>query len=139
YRIELGEIEATLKSHAGVREAVVIAREDVPGDKRVTAYVVADTGRELRVPELRGHLEDALPEYMIPSAFVVMEQLPLLPNGKVDRRSLPAPGDGRAGSDAAAVAPRDHLEARLVEIWESVLRLSSIGIRDNFFSLGGNS
>src|SRR5262249_15156578 len=137
FRIELGEIEATLLRHPGVRQAVVLAREEEAGERRLVAYVV---GRGAVVPEaseLRHHLKQSLPEYMVPSAFVALERLPLTPNRKVDSRALPAP-EGRLEA-AAYVAPRTPTEQVLGSIWADVLRLDRVGIHDNFFDLGGHS
>ncbi len=142
YRIELGEIEAALEQHPAVRAAVVLVREDVPGDHRLTAYVVAGDGAAPRSGELRRHLRAKLPEYMVPSAFVVLAELPLLPNGKVDRKSLPAPlapeGE-RLETPAAFTAPRGRLEGAVSEIWRAVLNRERVGVHDNFFDLGGHS
>ncbi|HYN21699.1 MAG TPA: condensation domain-containing protein, partial [Thermoanaerobaculia bacterium] len=135
FRIELGEIEAALANHASVKEAVVVAREDRPGDKRLVAYL---TGDELNLTDLRRHLSSFLPEYMVPSAFVVLPALPLSPNGKVDRKALPAP-DTAAPADREFVAPRTPLEEHLAELWRAPLDLERIGIHDDFFALGGNS
>jgi thioesterase domain-containing protein/acyl carrier protein len=137
FRIELGEIEVALSQHPGVREAVVVAREDAPGQKRLVAYVV---GREA-MPEssdLRGFLKEKLPEYMVPSAFVALKALPLTPNGKVDRKALPAP-QGRPELEEGYVAPRTPTEEVLSRIWAQVLRLDRVGVHDNFFELGGHS
>ncbi|HWN42523.1 MAG TPA: amino acid adenylation domain-containing protein [Thermoanaerobaculia bacterium] len=135
YRIELGEIEAALEQHPAVRAAVVIVREDTPGDQRLTAYVVgtAPSG------ELRRHLRASLPEYMVPSAFVVLPKLPLLPNGKVDRKSLPAPETERPELAATFIAPKSRLEGVISEAWRSVLGIERVGVHDNFFDLGGHS
>jgi len=136
YRIELGEIEHALSRQAGVREAVVLCREDSPGDKRLVAYVVAESAVS---PEaLRTGLKDRLPDYMVPSAFVVLESLPLTPNGKVDRSALPAP-EGERQLDGVYVAPGSELERRIAAIWCEVLGVDRVGIDDNFFELGGNS
>ncbi|MGB8508242.1 MAG: amino acid adenylation domain-containing protein, partial [Pyrinomonadaceae bacterium] len=134
YRIELGEVEAALAKHESVREAVVVVREEET-EKQLIAYVVGATSRG----ELRRHLAGELPEYMIPTAFVMLEQMPLTPNGKVDRKALPAPDASRAGSDDAYVAPRSPVEEMLVQIWSDVLRLKRVGVHDNFFALGGHS
>ncbi|MFL6196328.1 MAG: amino acid adenylation domain-containing protein, partial [Thermoanaerobaculia bacterium] len=133
YRIELGEIEAALEQHPGVRAAIVIVREDAPGDQRLTAYVV---GGETS-GELRRHLRVKLPEYMVPSAYVTLAELPLLPNGKVDRKALPAP-EATAAS-RGFVAPEGPVEELLAEVWAEVLKLERVGARDNFFDLGGHS
>jgi polyketide synthase PksJ len=138
FRIELGEIESRLQGHAQVQEAVVLAREDAPGDKRLVAYVVGVSGEPPSGSELRRYLQGVLPEYMVPSAFVGLERFPLSPNGKVDRRALPAP-EGERQVAEAYVAPRSDLEHRIAEIWRAVLQLEEVGVRDNFFDLGGHS
>jgi len=135
FRIELGEIEAVLGQHPAVREAVVLAREDAPGEKRLVAYLVADCTAD----ELRRYLKDKLPEYMAPAAVVLLKALPVAPNGKVDRRALPAPDRSRSELEKAFVAPRDGLELQLAHIWEEVLGVQPVGVRDNFFELGGHS
>jgi amino acid adenylation domain-containing protein len=135
FRIELGEIEAALGQHPAVREAVVLAREDAPTEKRLVAYVVADSTAD----ELRRFLKDKLPEYMVPAVVVLLEALPVTPNGKVDRRALPAPDRSRPELEIAFVAPRDDLELQLAQIWEEVLGVRPVGVRDNFFELGGHS
>ena len=135
FRIELGEIEAALGRHPAVREAVVLAREDAPGEKRLVAYAVADTTTD----ELRRFLKEKLPEFMVPAVVVLLEALPVTPNGKVDRRALPAPDRSRPELEKAFIAPRDDLELQLAHIWEEVLGVRPVGVRDNFFELGGNS
>jgi amino acid adenylation domain-containing protein len=135
FRIELGEIETVLGQHPAVREAVVLAREDAPGEKRLVAYVVADSSAD----ELRCFLKDKLPEYMVPAVVVLLEALPVTPNGKVDRRALPAPDRSRPDLEKAFVAPRDDIELQLARIWEEVLGVRPVGVRDNFFELGGHS
>jgi amino acid adenylation domain-containing protein len=137
YRIELGEIEAALLSHAGVAQAVVVAREDEPGDKRLVAYVVGSGTAAPDVSALRSHLQARLPEYMAPSWFVVLDALPLTANGKVDRRALPAP-EGRS-EIGHYVAPRTPVEEALCTIWCEVLKVDPVGVNDNFFALGGHS
>ena len=136
YRIELGEIESTISQHDQVREAVVLAREDVPGDRRLVGYVLSDA--EIDVAELKTYLGKSLPDYMVPKAYVVLEAFPLTPNGKVDKRSLPAPDDG-AVSKKEFVAPRNDTEETLCQIWGEVLGLERVGVTDNFFDLGGHS
>ena len=135
FRIEPGEIEAELAAHPGVREAVVVVREDVPGQKRLVAYVAARDGVD--AARLRAHLQARLPEYMVPAAFGLLDALPLSPNGKVDRRALPAPE--WSGADEGFVAPRTPAEVALAGIWADVLRLERVGVNDNFFELGGDS
>ncbi|WP_363797076.1 amino acid adenylation domain-containing protein [Lysobacter firmicutimachus] len=138
YRIELGEIEARLAEVEGVREAVVIAREDVPGDKRLVAYWVGEAGTALEPAELRARLGAALPDYMLPGAFVPLEALPLTPNGKLDRKALPAP-DGLAFVHRAYEATIGEIETTLAQIWCELLGLERVGRQDNFFELGGHS
>lgn len=137
YRIELGEIEAQLSRHAQVKEVVVLAREDEPGEKRLVAYVTAREG-ELSIETLRAQLQGMLPEYMVPSAYVVLAQLPLTPNGKVDRKQLPAP-DGSAQVRGEYEAPQGELECTLAQIWQTLLRVERVSRHDNFFELGGHS
>ena len=138
YRIELGEIEFVLCQHPGVGEAVVVAREDVPGDKRLVAYLVA-ASQNSSVSEISGFLKAKLPEYMIPSIFMFLDALPLTPSGKLDRKSLPAPDRNRDGLEQTYVAPRDNVEYRLAKIWEDILGVRPIGVTDNFFESGGHS
>jgi amino acid adenylation domain-containing protein/non-ribosomal peptide synthase protein (TIGR01720 family) len=149
FRIELGEIEARLLMHSMIREAVVIAREDRPGDKRLVAYLVKDDGcsplslegkgegAEVHDEPLRAWLRETLPEYMLPSAFLFLDALPLTPNGKLDRKALPAPE--RDALDSRFAPPRNEVEATLARIWSEVLGAKRISIDDNFFSLGGDS
>jgi len=137
-RIELGEIEAKLNACTGVREAVVLAREDQPGDKRLVAYVIAQEGQALTALELRSQLQPLLPEYMVPGAFVVLDKLPLTPNGKVDRKALPAP-DGQAVAAREYEAPQGEAEAAIAAVWCELLGVERVGRHDNFFELGGHS
>jgi aspartate racemase len=139
FRIELGEIEATLSQHPGVRQNVIIAREDTPNEKRLVAYLVPKGETAPSVSELHHFLREKLPEHMVPTAFVTLEALPLTPNGKVNRRALPAPDTARPELEKAFVIPRDTLEVQLVKIWEEILGVQVIGVRDNFFDLGGHS
>jgi len=139
FRIELGEIEAVLGQHEAVNAVTVIAREDVPGERRLVAYVAAAAGADALTTNLRNYLKERLPDYMIPSAFVSMPQLPLTPNGKVDRGALPAPEVTRPELGSAYVAPRNEVEEALAMIWEHVLGVERVGVGDNFFELGGDS
>ncbi|MDT7718309.1 MAG: hypothetical protein QOH09_4301, partial [Pseudonocardiales bacterium] len=138
FRIEPGEIEALLRQAPKVADAVVIAREDQPGRKRLVAYVVPLSGPVPTSSELRALVAGSLPEYMVPSAFVVLGSFPLSPNGKLDRRALPAPDVGVAGH-AGYVAPRTHTERALAGIWGRVLGLERVGVEDDFFAFGGDS
>ncbi|HST62734.1 MAG TPA: amino acid adenylation domain-containing protein, partial [Longimicrobium sp.] len=134
FRVEPGEIEARLAEHAGVREAVVLVREDVPGEKRLVAYVVGDADAET----LRAHLSERLPEYMVPAAYVRLDALPLTPNGKVDRKALPAP-DGDAFATRGYEAPSGRAEEAVAAIWAELLGAERVGRSDHFFDLGGHS
>ena len=138
FRIELGEIEAALSRIPGVREAVVLAREDSPGDKRLVAYVAGSNGAEPAAAALRAALQRELPDYMVPAAFVVLDALPLTSNGKVDRKALPTPDIG-AQVAHQYVAPRTVTEWVLARAFREVLQIDRVGINDNFFHLGGNS
>jgi len=136
FRIELGEIESQLLRHEAVKEAAVIAKEDKNASKYLCAYLV--TNRELAIRELREHLSQQLPEYMIPSYFIQLEKIPLTPNGKVDRKALPEP-NGDISTGAECEVPRNEIEEKLVSIWQEVLQVEKIGINDNFFEMGGHS
>ena len=136
YRIELGEIESTVSQFDQVREAVVLAREDIPGDKRLVAYVLSDVTLDLT--ELKTFLGKSLPDYMVPKAYVVLAEFPLTPNGKIDKRRLPAPDDGSV-TKTEYVAPRNDTEETLSQIWKEVLGLDRVGVTDNFFDMGGHS
>ncbi|WP_338846004.1 amino acid adenylation domain-containing protein [Massilia sp. W12] len=138
FRIELGEIEARLLQCPGVRETVVLAREDTPGDKRLVAYVVMFAGEQMDAASLRQALSENLAEFMIPSAFVQMPQFPLTPNGKLDRKALPAP-DAQSSIARDYIAPQGELENMLAETWRELLHLPQIGRHEHFFELGGNS
>jgi amino acid adenylation domain-containing protein/non-ribosomal peptide synthase protein (TIGR01720 family) len=141
FRIELGDIEAAFAEHPGIAQAVVVAREDTPGNKRLAAYLVTAAGladdKKPTVTELRAFLKEKLPEYMVPALFTFLPELPLTPNGKVDRRSLPEPDKAAAAKEY--VAPRDDKEAAFAEIWAAVLGLERVGINDDFFEIGGDS
>jgi amino acid adenylation domain-containing protein/non-ribosomal peptide synthase protein (TIGR01720 family) len=138
FRIELGEIESVLGSHPSVRECAALAREDVPGEKKLVGYLVFVEGASPTAGEIRAFLKEKLPEYMLPSAFVVLPALPLLASGKVDRRALPAP-EGGAGLGRVYAPPRDEAEATLAKIWATLLRIPRVGVHDNFFEIGGDS
>jgi len=139
YRIEVPEIEMALLDFPAVKEAVVVAREDRPGDQRLVAYLVPARKPSPSVSGLRRFLNEKLPEYMIPSAFVLLDTLPLTPTGKVDRKALPVPHGSRPELDNSYVAPRTTVEKELSQIWAEVLSLDEIGIHDNFLDLGGDS
>ncbi len=139
YRIELGEIESRIAAHPDIADNVVIAREDVPDDHRLVAYVVTRSNGRSFNGELRAYLRHALPEYMVPSAFVALDTLPLTPNGKVDRKALPQPTRSAREVGGTAQAARDSLELELERIWEHVLDVRPVGVTDNFFDLGGHS
>jgi thioesterase domain-containing protein/acyl carrier protein len=136
YRVEVGEVEAVLAAHPAVRDALVAAREDVPGERRLVAYVVADEGTT--PAELRAALGEKLPDYMVPSAFVFLGELPVGSTGKVDRKALPAPTAGAREGDGYA-APETAAERALAEVWEEVLEVVPVGVDDDFFALGGHS
>jgi amino acid adenylation domain-containing protein len=139
FRVELGEIESALARHPAVREAAVVAREDATGEHALVAYVAARDGQASGAAELRRWLGEALPEYMVPSAFVALDALPLTPNRKVDRNALPAPEAGRGDSGLDYVPPRGPVEEALVGLWSDLLGVERVGVRDNFFELGGHS
>jgi amino acid adenylation domain-containing protein/FkbH-like protein len=139
YRIELGEIEAVIGKHSAIKQGVVIAREDVAGDKRLVAYVVAKSGQQVSTAELRDWVHASLPEYMVPAAWVQMEKLPLSPNGKVDRKNLPAPEYLRPELQGEYLTPRTSEEEMIAGIWAEVLKFQQVGIHDDFFALGGHS
>lgn len=142
FRIELGEIEAGLSHHPSVREAAVLLQENEPGNQRLVAYIVSHSKPSIQdsqlIESLRSFLKEQLPEYMIPSAFVVLKALPLTPNGKIDRQALPAPSVAANFTDTF-VGPRTPAEEILAEIWSQLLNLKQVGIHDNFFDLGGHS
>jgi amino acid adenylation domain-containing protein len=139
HRIELGEVEAAVAAHPAVRQAAVALREDVPGQRRLVAYVLGDIDAANLTAELRAWLRERLPEYMVPSAFVAIDAIPLTPSGKVNRRALPAPEREEAVRAAVYEAPRNAEEEALARIWAEVLRRERVGVHDNFFELGGDS
>ncbi|MFC6338861.1 phosphopantetheine-binding protein, partial [Pseudomonas karstica] len=136
FRIELGEIEAKLAQHQDINETAVLAREDVPGDKRLVAYYTS--AQLLDIDTLRRHLQTQLPDYMIPAAYVHLDALPLTPNGKLDRKALPAPGLDSL-INRAYEAPLGELEITLARLWAEVLNVDRVGRHDHFFELGGHS
>lgn len=139
YRIELGEIEAALEEQPEIKQAVVIAREDKPGDKRLVAYLVAAGSTVPTTLELRTRLKRQLPDYMAPTAYVFLNQIPISTNGKIDRKALPLPVETQALQADTYIAPRSHLEKMLVGIWAEVLGVRQVGLDDDFFDLGGHS
>ncbi len=144
FRIEPKEIEAVLQEHPVIRESLVVVHEDTPGDKLLVAYVVGDpesqgTNENQLISQLRGRLRKRLPYYFMPSAFVVLDKLPLTLNGKVDRRALPAPNRGTSRDEKTFTPPRTPEEEKIAEIWSDVLKVEPIGVDDNFFDLGGHS
>uniref|UniRef100_UPI0013D93625 non-ribosomal peptide synthetase n=1 Tax=Pyxidicoccus caerfyrddinensis TaxID=2709663 RepID=UPI0013D93625 len=139
FRIELAEIESVLAQHPSIRDAVVLAREDAPGDKRLVAYVVPREGPLPGTSGLRSHLRDKLPDYMVPAAFVELSSLPLTPNGKVDRKALPLPDPAATDAGRDFEAPRTPVEEVLATLWAQVLGVPRVSLSDNFFDLGGHS
>ncbi len=139
FRIELGEIETNLEAHPDVSKAVVIAREDQPGNKRLAAYVISREGAHLDSSTLRDHVKVHLPAYMVPSAIVTMTAFPLTPNGKVDRKALPAPAQAKQEASRQLVGAQTDTEVTLVDMWRELLGVESISVYDNFFDLGGHS
>ena len=138
-RIEMGEIETALGSYPLIQESIVIIREDIPGDKRIVAYVVPRNENPITTSELRRYLKEKLPEFMVPSSFVILAKLPINPNGKVDRNALPPPDQSRPDLDKAYHAPSTPVERYLVNHWQEVLGIDHLGIYDDFFELGGDS
>jgi len=138
FRIELGEIEAVLREIPNVKDVVVLAREDVPGEKRLVAYLVCDEPAP-EIAQIRTRLAQELPDYMIPAAYVFLETMPLTPNGKIDRKALPKPQLDRSAVQAEYIAPRNEVEEKLVQIVSELLNIEKVGIHDNFFELGGHS
>ena len=139
HRIETGEIEVALSAHHAVDGAVVIAREDAPGDKQLVAYIVSKSSPPPAADELRNYVKESLPDFMIPSAFVFLESFPLSRNGKLDRKTLPPPVRGGHAAGENFLPPRDNLEFQLTELWGDVLGVKNVGVKDDFFALGGHS
>jgi amino acid adenylation domain-containing protein len=139
-RVELGEIETTILAHPAVQDVVIVTRiVDISGEPSLVAYIVLKPEQKLTNKELRNFIKDKLPDYMIPATFVVLDALPLTPNGKIDRAALPAPDSVKQEANETFVAPRNELEIQLTKIWSKVLGVKSIGIKDNFFEVGGHS
>ncbi|MHC5744961.1 MAG: non-ribosomal peptide synthetase [Nostoc sp.] len=139
FRVELGEIETFLGQHPNVRENVVVVQQEQADNVQLVAYVVAKTEVVPSISELRSFLKGKLPDHMIPSAFVVLKNLPLAPSGKVDRKALPKPDNLRPELETAYVSPRNEIERTVADIWQKVLKVEKVGIKDNFFELGGHS
>jgi hypothetical protein len=139
HRIELGEIESALRQIQGVRECVVRIWEFAPDDMRLAAYVVPDSSAKGVADELRNFLKRTLPDYMIPSSFTFLEKFPLTPNGKVDRNALPTPEQARPNLQTEFVPAGTPMEESIASIWRDLLRIETVGVRDNFFDLGGTS
>jgi acyl-coenzyme A synthetase/AMP-(fatty) acid ligase/acyl carrier protein len=139
YRIELGEIEAALGQHPAVQQCVVAAREESPGVTRLVGYVILEKAARLTHDELRDFLGSRLPDFMVPASFVTLDEFPLTPNKKVDRRALPAPDQSRPDLAEVFVAPRTEDEKRVAAIWSDVLRIERLGVNDNFGDVGGDS
>ena len=136
FRIELAEIEMVIQRHENVKEAVVMVREDRPNDKRIIAYIVAKEKEMINLAEIRSYVSESLANYMVPSAFVLLEELPLTPNGKVDRKKLPAPDFNGMNNERVARNPKEEI---LCHLFAEVLSVSRISIDDNFFEMGGHS
>lgn len=139
FRIELGEIESVIGQYEDVREAVVQVLGDGDADKRLVAYVVSGTGSEIKTADLREYLKLKLPEYMVPTAYVRLERIPLTSNGKVDRKALPIPERDRSGAGEGYEAPKNETQEKLAKIWSDVLEVDKVGVKDSFFDLGGHS
>ena len=139
YRIETGEVEAALRRHVAVKDAVVVLREVAGGEKQLVSYLVCSEEAAPRVEELREHLQQYVPNYMVPQAFVVLKELPLMVNGKVDKNALPAPDEVMRSGEGSHAEPRNEAEEVLAAIWSHVLGVENVGIDDNFFDLGGDS
>ncbi|KQW87440.1 hypothetical protein ASC94_29105 [Massilia sp. Root418] len=137
FRIELGELEAVIMEHEAIRESLVLASRDAGQDQRLVAYAIPHEGAAVTTAAIRAHMQGKLPEFMVPAAFVLLDAWPMTPNGKIDRRALPAP-PGMA-ADAATAPPRDRLEQQIAAIWQEVLNLPAVGIDDSFFDVGGHS
>jgi len=138
YRIELGEIEAALGEHPSVRDVVVVAREDQPGQKGLIGYIVPQSGKSAASSELRAFLTRRLPDYMVPTAIVSLAAMPLTPNGKIDRKALAPSNRVAAAGDADPAEPQTATEAAVASLWSDILKINRVGVSDNFFALGGH-
>ena len=139
FRIELGEIEAALKSHPAFVDAVVIDREDIPGQKYLAAYYIPAEGKQPQISAVQSYLKEQLPDYMVPAVFIALEKFPLTSSGKINRKALPVPDESYLASSAEYIEARNQTEALLVGIWREVLKRETVGVTDNFFDLGGHS
>ena len=139
FRIELGEIEAMLETHPAVGTAIAVTNDDSHREKRLVAYVVRRGGVVVTTAELRDYMQTRVPPYMVPAVVMILEELPLTVSGKIDRRALPPPEDVRIELKSNFVAARDFVEVLLVRIWEKVLGIKHVGVKDDFFDLGGHS
>jgi amino acid adenylation domain-containing protein/non-ribosomal peptide synthase protein (TIGR01720 family) len=139
YRIETSEIETVLRQHPDLREIAVVAREDTPGVRRLVAYFIARPGTSVSISDLRSLIKDKLPDYMMPSVFMLIEALPISTSGKIDTQALPVPEQDRSGLETTYVAARSEIEETLAKIWSGILKVENVGIHDNFFELGGDS
>jgi amino acid adenylation domain-containing protein len=139
YRIETGEVEAALRQHASVSEAVAVVRESEDGDKQLVSYLICADGQPPRAEELREHMKQLVPDYMVPQSFVVLKEWPLMVNGKVDKKALPAPDEAKQHGKVSQAEPRNETEEVLAAIWSHVLGVEQVGVDDNFFDLGGDS
>ena len=139
FRIELGEIESAISQYSTIKNNVVIVREDTPGDKKLVAYIIKGEAGDIDIAELRVFLKTKIPDYMVPSAFVFIEQFPLTPNGKIDRKVLPSPVEADPQQSKSYVAPKTETEIKLAEIWSDILKIKQIGTDEDFFEIGGHS
>jgi len=139
FRVELGEIDNLLQRHPAVENAVTLALTDAPTGPRLVAYVLPRVGANITPGELRAFVEKDLPDYMVPSFFIIMEEFPLSPNGKIDRQRLPVPSAHRPELATDYVPPRNEVERKIAAIWQDVLGIEKVGVNDNFFELGGHS
>jgi len=139
FRIELGEIESATAQFGTIKNNVVIVREDTPGDKKLVSYIIKKEEQKIDVAELRQFLKTKIPDYMIPSSFIFIEQFPLTPNGKIDRKALPSPIEAAPQLDKVYLEPQTEMEKKLAKIWSDVLKIQRIGIDENFFEIGGHS